>query len=47
MKGGRGMKNDYAQHIGNGGAQEVAAMKKPDRSKRGRAVRGKDLRGGK
>ena len=38
---------DYAQHIGNGGAQEVAAMKKADRAKRGKAVRGKDLRGGK
>lgn len=37
----------YEQGIGNAGAQEVPALKSVSRDKRGRAVRGKDLRNGK
>lgn len=37
----------YEQGISNAGAQEVAALKQRDSSRRGKAVRGKDLRNGK
>ena len=37
----------YEQGISNGGAQEVPALKQRDRARRGKSVRGKDLRSGK
>lgn len=40
-------KQGYEQGISNAGAQEVPALKQRDTSRRGKAVRGKDLRNGK
>lgn len=37
----------YETGISNAGAQEVPALKAMDRVRRGKAVRGKDLRSGK
>lgn len=38
---------DYAQSIGNAGAQEVPGLKRTGSLSRGRAHRGRDLRSGK
>lgn len=40
-------KQGYEQRISGAGAQEVPALKQRDTTRRGRAVRGKDLRNGK
>jgi len=38
---------DYAEHMVNTGAQEIPALRRTGKVKKGTAIRGKDLRNGK